>query len=327
VRIMLLVVALALFTGSVVQAQDVNPDITIEVTTLDIPNVNALSITPNGQYLLASDSAANQARLFATANMLSGAVEQVASADLYGTPTAVTATDRYGLVAVSGGDSGDLLQMLDFQSRARDITYSLLDVTSNPTFTAFAPGNRWGIAVGDDGYTVWEWLSADNVNLYQSEDRGIRGAAISGDTVYLLHSGGIDTLTLVESQPPGDGELSLDLDSSPVAISLTTDTGAVALDNNTLALLNLDTLDTITTFPVDDGPVSQMAFVTLPDDLWLAATLQGQNAVALFDVSDPAAVEPLGRIALDSTPQSMVAYRNLIFVSDGSGIMVIQASV
>lgn len=312
--------------GGGIYAQDVNPDITLHVTTVSIDDANVLAVTPDGEFLLATDDANNQAHVFMTEGLLSNNVDQVASADLYGAPTALAATNRYGLVAVATGDESDLIQVLDFESSAKDITYSLLDVTRNPNFAAFSPDNRWGIVTGSDGYTVWEWLSAENVNLYQMEDGDIRGAALSSEIVYLLHSGGIDTLRLNTSEPPIEGDLSANFDAAPVSINLGSDVGVVALENDDLILFNLETLDTIASINAGVGPITAMEFVALPDALWLAVTAQGQAAVFLFDVSDPNAIEPLGQIALDAPARALTTYDDMIFVSDGSSVMVIQAS-
>jgi len=293
--------------------------------TLSIEGANALAITSDGQRLLVADARGEQVRVYNVADVFD-AEENPLRFSLYGTPSALAATDNFGLAAINAGGSN---QVQVFQLRGRgDTTVNLFDVPEGPTAIMLSPDQRWAIVVGQGGYAVMELLSGDNINFYVY-DTPVAHAALANDVALLVGVGGsneIETLSLNEGSPPEpSSSLSMSGGVDTLALNADASLGAAALDNGQIVFFNPSSLSETGSFSLG-GTVQGLAFVDTGSAQWLAVSVANQDSIDVLDVSDVNAVTNLGQIVTDAPVQALAASGNVIATSDGSIVTLIQAA-
>jgi hypothetical protein len=318
-------VVLALGAAAGVFAQDTAP--IDPVATLEAGNFRALGVTSDGEHLFVGDTENNQARVYSFGDPANPRLLNVV--DLDGRPVALVGAQDFGLVAVTSR-SADLLQVVarpSYNPRQGYINYGTYDVTRQPVGIAISPSNRWAVVYGQNGYTLLEILSADEINSATMEGEGVQGAALTNNALLLLR----DDTTAVEiaalQRGPQLGEtrqIALDAPGRAIAVNTRGTLGAVLLENNTLVLFNLSNLTEVGGVTLR-GQFAEMQFVTGEDAESVVLARIGQNAFALLDVTNPASVGQMSTNQLTSPLQALTVYNNLIIISDGQTVSIYSA--
>jgi hypothetical protein len=310
---------LALGAAAGVFAQDTAP-----IATLEAGNFRALGVTSDGERLFVGDAENNQARVYSFGDPSNP--QLLNTVDLDGSPVALVGVQDFALVAVTER-SGDLLQIVavpSYNPRQGYINYGTYDITRQPRGIAVSPSNRWAAVYGENGFTLLEVLSADEINSVTIEGDAVQSAALTNNALVLLHadSTSLDIITLERGAQLGESsQMALNSAGRALAVNARGTVGAVLLENNTLVLFDLSRLAELASVALR-GQFTEMQFVTGEDSESLVLAQLEQSGFALLDVTDPASVGQLSTSQLSSPLAALTVYTNLIIVSDGQTVSI-----
>jgi hypothetical protein len=310
-----------------VRAQDSAPF--GRIGSVEAGDFRALAVTSGGDRLMIADAEADQLRIYDFDNPTNPSL--IARVDLDGTPTALAATDTYALVTVVTGQSLDAVRVIAPSPYRRGVGYievNSIDVPRNPSRIALAPDNRWAVILSERGYTLFELVSAGEINSLpvMNADQAIVDAALGEDVVYLVRG------SLVERQQLARGlsmqrSSTLDLGGEGQAIALNAGMtlGAVTLSDNRIALFDPAGMTVLSTLDIASA-VTGAEFISVEDAEWLAVTRADSDEILFYDVTDPAspgelASAPTGLGAL----RAIITYNELVIVTDGQTVSIIAA--
>lgn len=294
------------------------------VATLEAGNFQALGVTSDGERLFVGDAENDQARVYSFGDPSSP--QLLNTVDLDGTPVAVAGVQDFALVAVTDR-SADLLQIVaipSYNPRQGYINYGTYDITRQPRGIAVSPSNRWAAVYGENGFTLLEVLSADEINSATVEGDAVQSAALTNNAILLLHedSPSIEIVTIERGAQLGEiRQLTLSAPGRAIAVNASGRLGAVLLDNNTLILFNVSNLTEVASVALR-GEFTEMQFVTGEDAESLVLAQLGQSGFALLDVTQPARVGQLSTSQLSSPLEALTVYNNLVIVSDGQTVSI-----
>lgn len=309
-----IVVALALGAVISVVAQDTAP--LRSVASLN-GNFRALAVTSNGERLMAVNAEDNQALVYRFDDPSNPRL--LNSVDLDGEPVAVAAAEDFGLVAVHA-DSAGLLQIIAIPSyapRQGYINYGTYDVTSNPEGLSLSPSAHWGIVYGQNGYTLLELLSADEINSATTEGRSILGAALTDSALLLLPAErAVVEIATLQAGPQQDRASELALDAPAMAVATNADgtLAAVLLENNTVLLLDPSAAEAVGSVRLR-GQFSQLRFLNHDEVGWLVLVQPGESSLLVLDVSNPARISQVGALELPAPMQAFAVFDDLLVAS------------
>lgn len=316
---------LALGAAVGVFAQDTAP--IDPVATLEAGNFRALGVTSDGERLFVGDVENNQTRVYSFGDPSNP--QLLNSVDLDGSPVALVGAQDFALVAVTNRGA-DLLQVVaipSYNPRQGYINYGTYDVTRQPRGIAISLSNRWATVYGENGYTLLEVLSADEINSVTVESESVQSAALTNNALLLLHedTASIEIAPLERGPQLGESQqIALDAPGRAVAVNARGTLCAVLLENNTLSLINLSNLTEVGSVTLR-GQFTEMQFVTGENAESLVLAQLGQSGFALLDVTDPGSVGQLSTSQLASPLQALTVYNNLIIASDGQTVSIYSA--
>lgn len=315
--------ALALGLGVSVSAQDTTP--LGPVGTLEAGDFRALAVTLNGERLIVGDVINDQARVYdfsepSTPRLLN-------AVDLDGTPVAVLGAEDFGLVAVTTRDAG-LVQIIARPSYSRQYeNYSTIDVTNAPIGMEISPSGHWAVVYGENGYTLLELLSADEINFATFEGDAIQAAALTDSELFLLPQDSDSIVTAgMQSQARilAAQELALPAAGRAIAVNEGETLGAVLLDNDALFLFNPQDMTELETLSLD-GAFDHLRFVSANDAEWIVLGASNGDSLTLFDVSDPDQITPIGTRELQFPLTALTVFEDLIVVSSAHTVTIFSA--
>lgn len=298
------------------------------VATLDVGTARALAIDANGEHLIVGVGDENQAQVYSLEDPSSPGFLNAAQLD--GTPTTMIGALDFALVTVSAED-GDLLQIVarpPYNPRQGFINYGTYDVIGEPTGTAISPSARWGVIYGENGYTVLEILSADEINSTTVEGISVISAAVSNNGLLLLPENSQTTLEVLAmgrgAQLGRSRQLEIGAAGRDVALNIRGTVGAVLLENNSVLLFDPAQLSAFGSFELPES-FDQVDFLTREDGEWLVLSTVDDDSLLLLDVSDPRSAEVLGTFSLNSPLQTLAIHDNLLVTSDGLTVTIFAA--
>lgn len=310
---------LALGAAVGVFAQDTAP-----IATLEAGNFRALGVTSDGERLFVGDAENNQTRVYSFGDPSNP--QLLNTVDLDGSPVALVGVQDFALVAVTER-SGDLLQIVaipSYNPRQGYINYGTYDITAQPRGIAVSPSNRWAVVYGENGFTLLEVLSADEINSVTLDGDSVQSAALTNSALLLLHtdSPSIEIVAIERQAQLGEiRQMELAAAGRAIAVNARGTIGAVLLENNRLSLFNLSDLTEIASVSLR-GQFTEMQFVTGEDSESLVLAQLEQSGFALLDVTAPDSVGQLSTSQLSSPLQALTVYNNLIIVSDGQTVSI-----
>lgn len=300
-------------------AQDTAP-----IATLEAGNFRALGVTSDGERLFVGDAENNQTRVYSFDDPSNP--QLLNTVDLDGSPVALVGAQNFALVAVTER-SGDLLQVVAipfYNPRQGYINYGTYDITRQPRGITISPSNRWAAVYGENGFTLLEVLSADEINSVTIEGDSVQSAALTNNALLLLHtdSASVEIAALGRGAQLGEvRQMLLDAPGVAIAVNPRGTVGAVLLENNTLVLFDLLDLSELASVSLR-GQFTEMEFVTGEDSESLVLAQLGQSGFALLDVTQPSRIGQLSTSRLSSPLEAITVYNNLIIVSDGQTVSI-----
>jgi WD40 repeat protein len=310
-----------------VQAQE-QPPAGAPIARLEAGDFRALAVTADGQYLMVADAANDQIRVYDLSQR--GQQPLVAAVSVDGTPVDMTAAGDFAIVLVDTGTNSDLVQVIapaDYDPAQAFAPTTWIDIPNNPRSVAISPNNRWAVAVSEDGFTLLELLSADNVNS-AINDGSFNDAVLTNDRLFLAP---VDEAMIIPAALDSGAQaaltrpLELDAPAVRLAINLNGTLGAAALENGGLTLFNLRTLTSVNVGEI--GEVSDIQFLSHENGEWLVVLNADGEQVTVYDVTDPENVGEMGSLALENVPVRAIAiFDTLILVADSDTVNIYPTS-
>ena len=284
-------------------------------------NFSALAVTLDGERLIAADAEDNRAHVFSLDDPSDP--QLLNSVDLDGVPVAVAGAEDFGLIAVDADNTG-LLQIIaipSYDPRQGYINYGTYDVTANPEGIALSPSGRWSIVYGQNGYTLLEILSVDEIDSITIGERAVSGAALTDNVLLLLPSDRpvievIGLTTLSEGlQRQEVTEIALDTPADAIAVTDNGDLAAVLLENGTLVLLNPTTGEVLSSTRLDEQ-FSTAQYLDHEGDNWLVLAQPGSDSLRVYDASNPGDITAVQTPLVRAFLQAVHVFDNLLITSN-----------
>lgn len=319
-------IGIVLILGAVigVSAQDAVPLGSIASLSGDF---QILGVTSDGARLIVADTARSSARVYNFTNPARPRL--LNSVELDGNPVALIAAENFALVTVTTGD-GDLLQVIarpSYNPRQGYINYGTYDVIRQPTGMAISPSAGWGVAYGENGYTLLELLSADEINSVTMESKAIADAALTDSLLMLLprEQAAIEIAFIASGPRMQDSHsLALDAHGISVASNSTGSLAAVLLEDNTVVLFDTGGFSEISRTSVE-GTFTSLQFLTRDEDEWLLLSQSGESAILVLDISDSGEMTPLDTLQLETPLQALTVHNDFMITVDGDAAIVYAA--
>jgi hypothetical protein len=294
------------------------------VATLEVDTALSLAVDAGGEHLIVGVGDENQAQVYSLADPLSPGFINAAALD--GAPTAMIGAQGFALVTVAAED-GDLLQIVarpPYNPRLGFINYGTYDVIAAPAGIAISPSARWGVIYGENGYTVLEILSVDEINSTTVDGVSVISAAVSDNGLLLLRedSATLEVFTLGRGAQLGRSrQLELSAPGRDVALNIRGTVGAVLLETNSLVLFDPGELSEYGRFDLP-AEFDQVDFLTREDGEWLVLSNLDDDSLLLLDVSDPRNASALGSFSLNAPVQALTIHDNLLVTTDGQTVTI-----
>lgn len=301
-----------------------------QVASLSVRDGGLVAYVAGGDYLIVADGA--QLQLY---NLTDPSDPQdAASIVLDDSPVALEATSDFALVALPTDSSPDELLIIapDRYSRGGFGIVNWLDVPDNPAQIVLSPDNRWALVYGDNGYVTMALSAADNIEVSAPVDTGdarVIDAALTNDRALLIREGAneVEVRNLTTSLRAQATPEALLLDGEATAIGVSSDgsLGAVTLADQQVVLFDPDTLETLQTVALEDGPVSDLRFLSQDGRTYLALMIDNRPAIMLLDVTDPADIGLPGSVGVGSG--SVLAFAvsgDHLALSRGDAVLIFQ---
>lgn len=168
-------------------------------------------------------------------------------------------------------------------------------IPAGTTHIAVSPDSGWALIAGAEGYVMARLADADRIQnsaVAPTGDAPLAATALTNESALLIYEGQprLEQRALSTTLDEQDVIGTLDLPAEATALAASPGAGlaAVALEGNELALIDLDTLSISRTLALEDGPVTDMTFLTRDDRTYLALLVPERPAVMLLDLTDPA---------------------------------------
>jgi hypothetical protein len=246
-------------------------------------------------------------------------------------PLALAATTDFALAALGDDSTDDSLLVIapDRYNKGGFGIVNVLDVPKGTRQIALSPNKQWGLAAADTTYVTMALSAADDIQIsapFEAGETPIIGAALTNDTALLIfqHSTRVAVMPLNTSNQAKPRPNALTLDQPAVAITVSDDgqVGAIALEDNRLTLFDPSTLKVIRTVTLEDGPATDLRFLTSGSQRLLVLRIDQRPALMLLDVSQPSADSLPESLPVTDEARSLAASGAKLAVSDAEGVQL-----
>ncbi len=253
----------------------------------------------------------------------------VVSFPLDSAPRALAASINFALAAVSTDAAEDTLLVIapDAYSKGGFGIINVLDIPKDTQQIALSPNRKWGLAASDQTYVTMALSAADDIQIsapFAVGDAPLMDVALTDDTALMIfqHSSRVAAMALDTSSQTRPRLNALTLDQPAVAIAVSDDgtLGAISQENNRLTLFDPAALTIIRTVALEDGPATDLRFLTSGSQRLLVLKIDHRPAVMLLDVSQPDTASLPGSLPVAEEARSLAASGAKLAISDAEGV-------
>lgn len=318
-KLVLLITLLLIGTG--VFAQSDTPGALVGL--IEAGDFRALAVTDDGQYLLVSDVATNQVRVYDLRTPSSPSLVNSISVD--GIPGSVASGRDFGFVATSSGDSStstlEVIAPSLYNSAgafARVVNY--VDLPFQASDIVVSPDKTYGVVLGANQYALLQLNSAEEIDA-RVFNQALDTAALSNDMLIYAVGSNLSAARLDGlSDPQQVATVEVRNTVSAIAVEESGKLGALGLANGDVLLFDPDTLDILDTVTLTGTP-RLMQF----GESRLAIVIRGQQSVTVLDTTGRALRlfdQTLSSSSVNSAIRAIATFPGHVATTDGTDIAI-----
>ncbi|MBK8021577.1 MAG: hypothetical protein IPK19_09140 [Chloroflexi bacterium] len=322
-RRILLLVGL-LLTGVGVFAQS-DASVTL-IGLLQAGDFRALTVSNDDRYLLVTDAATNQIRIYELSDLADPPL--ITSVAVEGIPTGIASARGFLLVATRSGEGAGTIEILAPDRYSSDSPYAagnnFVDLPFEIEDIIVSTDQDYAIAVGRERFSLLRLRSADEIDA-RNFNAALSAAAISSGVLYSAQ-GSVLSAARLDDMSVSRETTSLELGAPIVALAISENgqLGAIALENGDISFFDPEAFTMLSTVSAG-GPPSELQFIASDAGPRLVAAVQGESALRLFDISQPeAVVAQEAQISLDGSIVGLTGFANHVIATDGSTIGIFE---
>lgn len=309
-----------LLTSVGVSAQGDSPGTLVGL--LEAGDFRALTVTDDGEYLLVTDAATSQIRIYALNNLAEPPL--IASVAVDGVPTGIAAGRGFVLVATRSSASPSTIEVLAPARYASDSPFAAgsnyVDLPFETDSLIVSAERNYAAALGQDRFALLRLRSAGDIDA-RTFNRSISAAAIASGTLFyaegsILHAARLNGTSIAADS----GTLDAGGAVTGVAISSDGSVGALARSDGEIRFFDPNDLDLLGSTSSGVRPVI-IQFGAAEGRLRLLVAGQGENRLRVIDAEQPDAPRSLDAdLRLDGSIVGLTTFPDHVVATDGSTI-------